>query len=93
MMTGWMYCYGPFKGILTDLTYCYGLFKGMLDDDAESDEGAAGAANVRTVLSQKRALMGEQTADIVIGALQKVRAHRRSLHVCIATGKSTTMVS
>lgn len=53
------------------------LSKGMLNDDAESNEGAAGAATVRSVLSQKRALMGEQTADIVIGALQKVRAHRQ----------------
>ncbi|CAM9246560.1 unnamed protein product, partial [Laminaria digitata] len=45
--------------------------QGMLNDDEESDERAKGAATVKTVLSQKRALMGEQTADIVIGALQK----------------------
>lgn len=47
----------------------------MLNDDEESDEKATGAATVKTVLSQKRALMGEQTADIVIGALQKVRPY------------------
>lgn len=54
----------------------------MLNDDAESDEGASGSPTVRTVLSQKRALMGEQTADIVIGALQKVRPRRHLLHLC-----------
>ena len=47
----------------------------MLNDDVDSDDGAKGAATSGSVLEKKRALMGEEAADIVIGALQKVRPH------------------
>lgn len=47
-----------------------------MNDDAESDDGKHGADRDRglgrTGLLQNSAFMGEQSADIVIGALQKV---------------------
>lgn len=61
--------------LLSTLLLRTGVLKGMLNDDVDSDDGAKGAATSGSVLEKKRALMGEEAADIVIGALQKVRPH------------------
>lgn len=42
-------------------------------DDADSDDGTAGAGFNRSCRLHGPDFMGEESADIVIGALQKVR--------------------
>lgn len=44
-----------------------------MDDDADSDDVTAGAGYNRSSRLHGADFMGEQAADIVIGALQKVR--------------------
>lgn len=63
-----------------------------MNDDAVSDDGNHGGDRDRglgrTGLLQNPAFMGEHSADIVIGALQKVQFPRRSDSRC--SGHSET---
>eukprot|EP00904_Undaria_pinnatifida_P011051 jgi/Undpi1/7076/HiC_scaffold_22.g09550.m1 len=59
------------RAVIFDKGVDASTMQGMLNDDVDSDDGAKGAATSGSVLEKKRALMGEEAADIVIGALQK----------------------
>lgn len=54
---------------------CAFACQNLIVDDAGSDDGTPGGGIGRTGLLQGHAFMGEQSADIVIGALQKVRSY------------------
>lgn len=66
-----------------------------MNDDAESDvanvDGTPQGGLGKTVSLQNNTSMGKQSADIVVGALRKVRLQRPKYHHHIGRGLSLTL--